>query len=737
MPHLTRRSLRNGILLPFALLVLLCAGLVGLIERSAQSARWVAHGEAVIAQIDAVQKSMIDEETAVRGFLLTEQPAFLAPRERATTLQRLDVLDGLVGGDPLQAGRARALRAAYLAWRERVAAAIADPAAGRRIPELVSHKGQMDALRAQVDAMLAAEATLQATRVAASARHKSVAEFAGILVAFSACALMVLVARRAVGRTAATYAEALRSSAASEMRLRRLWESNIIGVMYSDVEGNVTDANDAVLRMIGYTAEEVRAGRVRWNELTPPEYRAVDEIGLAESLARGACTPYEKEYVAKDGRRVPILIGYALLEGSRADHICFLLDLSERAQLLASERAARAEAERASRLKDEFVATVSHELRTPLNAILGWTKLLQRPAVGPAQLAKGLDVIERNTLQLTQLVSDLLDTSRIVTGKFSVEPEPVDLPAVTEAALEPLRAAAAAKGVALEEEIEPPDGTLHADPKRLRQVVDNLVSNAIKFTPAGGRVSVRTSSGPESITLRVRDTGEGLTPEFLPHIFSRFRQADASSTRRYGGLGLGLAIVKHIVEQHGGTVHAKSDGPGQGAELTVTLPLEPPPSFVRPVSGPVSGSVSLSGVRVLVVDDEPDTLELAQRVLEESGATVVAAGSGAEALAAAKRTVPDVVISDIGMPGMDGYELARRLRADAAMRGVPMLAVTAFAGTDDCARAVETGFDAHVAKPVEPAALIAAVAAIRREAGRIRGAASAARSGQADANGSP
>ncbi|APR79895.1 two-component hybrid sensor and regulator [Minicystis rosea] len=504
---------------------------------------------------------------------------------------------------------------------------------------------------------------------------------------------------------------------ASEASMRRLWESNLLGVMKTDAEGNVTDANDAVLQLIGYTREELQAGRVRWDEMTPPEYLHLDRQGIAESIHRGMCTPYEKVYIRKDGRRVPILIGYARVDGPGLQYICFLLDLTERAVLLESERAARGEAERASRLKDEFVATVSHELRTPLNAIQGWAHLLKRPAADPAQLEKGLGVIERNTRHITQIVSDLLDTSRIVSGKLHLEIAPIDLSAVIDATIDEMRIEALAKGITLSAKLGAIDGEVHADPNRIRQIVQNLVSNALKFTPCGGRVDVMLEGAEHHVTLRVRDTGQGFDAAFAPFIFDRFRQADASTVRRHGGLGLGLAIVKHVVELHGGTIRAASDGPGKGAEITLTLPATPARAHLGPSAAPVAAT-DLRGIRVLVVDDQPDALEIAQRILEEHGASVSVASSGHEALDVLSAQRPDVLVSDISMPGMDGYELVRSFRANREPRArtLPAIALTAFARPEDKDRAHAAGFQAHVTKPIEPVALISAVASLHAAA---------------------
>ncbi|MDI1434967.1 hybrid sensor histidine kinase/response regulator [Polyangium sorediatum] len=391
----------------------------------------------------------------------------------------------------------------------------------------------------------------------------------------------------------------------------------------------------------------------------------------------------------------------------------------ERAFLLESERTARAEAERASRMKDEFLATLSHELRTPLNAILGWAQLVQRPGIRPEQLAKGLAVIERNTHLQAQLINDLLDVSRIVAGKIHVELEPTQLAPVVEAAIEACRASAEAKGVTLRGPRNPTRVAVRGDPARLQQVVWNLVSNAIKFTPKGGQVEVMLAQAGKGAVITVRDTGEGITPEFLPFLFERFRQADSSMARRHGGLGLGLSIVKRLVELHGGVVRAESEGQGRGATFTVELPCEVGerlrmPSRLPP-SVPANDPRLLHGVAILVVDDEADSRELVKRVLEEHEAVVCTAASAAEALDVSASRAIDLIVSDIGMPDMDGYALLRELQArhNGHGKAIIAVAVTAFARPEDRERALAAGYRAHLAKPFEPSELISLLAGLR------------------------
>jgi PAS domain S-box-containing protein len=405
----------------------------------------------------------------------------------------------------------------------------------------------------------------------------------------------------------------------------------------------------------------------------------------------------------------------------------------ERARLLDAERTARNEAERVSRVKDEFLATLSHELRTPLNAILGWSQILARDGGtrDEADLAEGLRTIERNARAQTQIIEDLLDMSRIINGKVRLDVQRIELVPVIDAALETLRHAADAKGIRVQKVLDPLAGYVSGDCNRLQQVFWNLLSNAIKFTPRGGRVQVLLERVNSHLEVSVIDTGEGIKPEFLPHVFDRFRQADASTSRRHGGLGLGLAIVKQLVELHGGTIRAKSPGPGQGSTFIVALPVtvihpEPEPTAQRrhpratPALTPGNGEcVTLEGISVLVVDDEPDGRAVVKRLLEECKAKVVTAASAAEALELLRRELPDVLVSDIGMPGEDGFALIRRVRAldEARGGGTPALALTAYARSEDRVKVIQYGFQMHLAKPVEPAELITVVAALAGRTG--------------------
>ncbi len=390
------------------------------------------------------------------------------------------------------------------------------------------------------------------------------------------------------------------------------------------------------------------------------------------------------------------------------------------------EKVARDSAERASRAKDEFLATVSHELRNPLNAILGWTRMLRAGKLDGERARRALETVERNASIQASLVEDILDVSRIITGKLMLEVSAVDLGAVVTAALDTVRLAADAKQITVTLALDDGIALGAGDPARLQQVVWNLLSNAIKFTPPGGTVAVRALRDGADVMLSVADDGLGIDAAFLPFVFDRFRQADSTSTRAHGGLGLGLAIVRHLVELHGGSVSVASDGVGRGATFSVRLPLgatraagaegevAPPAPSELAASGGSGGGASLggesqlAGLSVLVVDDEPDARELLTAVLEHHGARVTVAAGVGEALDALAGAAPDVVVSDIGMPGADGYELVQRLRAlaDQRLRATPAVALTGFARPEDGARAADAGFDAHMAKPVDPLALV-------------------------------
>jgi PAS domain S-box-containing protein len=677
----------------------------------------------------------------------------------------------------------------------------------------------------------------------------------------------------------------------SEARFRRVVESNIIGVSFSTLDGRITDANDAYLQMLGRTREELKAGLVRWDEMTPPEYKHLDQRSIEEIKKTGACVPFEKEHLRRDGTRVPVLVGLARIDETSEDCVCFIVDLTEqkraanrtarlqaltaalseamtpvqaasavltdgltalgahagsvallselggelelldavgfpselvekwrrfpltseaplaesvrtgkmvlieslqaresryprlsslhavndsqalataplivegrtigamgltfrevqkfeeddrdfmlaiarlcaqsieRARLYQAERRMRAEAEEANRTKDEFLATLSHELRTPLTAMLGWTRMLRMDMLDEETSAHALETVERNAKVQAQLIEDLLDVSRIITGKLRLDVRPMELLPVIEAAIDAVRPAADAKNIELQMALNPLAGPVSGDSNRLQQIIWNLLSNAVKFTTRGGHVRIGLERVDSQVEISVSDTGQGISQDFLPYVFDRFRQADGSTTRMHGGLGLGLSIVRHLVELHGGTVSAQSSGEGQGATFNVQLPLSAMRNAdfgLRNENNENQASASLQsairnlhseilkGLRVLVVDDEPDARRLILTVLERHGASVVAVASAREALAAFDREPPDVLISDIGMPDEDGFALIRQVRARTIEQGggIPAAAVSAYVGEENRRQSLAAGFQLHVAKPVDPEELIEVV----------------------------
>jgi PAS domain S-box-containing protein len=477
-------------------------------------------------------------------------------------------------------------------------------------------------------------------------------------------------------------------------------------------------------------------------ELVHAEDRARVETEFSRALDPGSSGAYESEYrvVWPDGSIHWVnAIGQAYFKGTgdKLRAVRFIgttLDITQRKELeqerdalLASERAARTEAERANRLKDEFVATLSHELRNPLNVILGWVQILERSQRSAADVNQAIQMIRGSGGILAELISELLDMSRITSGKLLLDKQTVDPRAVITAALETAKPAIEAKEIYLEAALDQAGGRVHGDPNRLRQVVWNLLSNAVKFTGRGGRISVQTARCDSRLEISVSDTGQGIDPEFLPHIFERFRQEDASAARKHGGLGLGLSISRSLVEMHGGSIKVTSAGKGRGATFTVTLPMladdtgeDQSGDGTQPAAEPEpldSGDASLAELKVLAVDDDRDSLEIVKRVLEERHATVFTAASAATGLELFQRVRPDVLISDIGMPEEDGYRFLRRVRALDADRGggTPAIALTAFAGPDDRRRAMLCGYQAHLTKPVEALRLVATVASLAQK----------------------
>ena len=395
-------------------------------------------------------------------------------------------------------------------------------------------------------------------------------------------------------------------------------------------------------------------------------------------------------------------------------------------QLLIREQSARAQAEAANRIKDEFLATLSHEIRTPLNSILGWVTLLRNHSLTDSEVQRALEVIERNARSQSHLINDLLDVSNIINGKLRLDVEPLMPEAVIKKAVESVRPAAAAKNIQLQTDLDEEAGPVLADADRLQQIVWNLLLNAIKFTPRDGQVKVKLKRAESHLEIIISDTGIGIEPELLPFVFDRFRQGDSSTTRKFGGLGLGLAIVRHLVEMHGGTVRVESEGLNRGAGFTVRFPLAQAPSCAeidhfamtnRELAGWECGE-DLADLRVLVVEDDHDSCQLLVAILTRCQAEVQAAANAVEALTILEEWHPDVIISDIEMPVMNGFEFIRNVRSHKALAKIPAVALTAYARVEDRLRALASGFHMHLAKPAEPAELLAVVASLTKRIGR-------------------
>ncbi len=441
---------------------------------------------------------------------------------------------------------------------------------------------------------------------------------------------------------------------------------------------------------------------------TPLITRRGDIVGVLSVFFPGPRRPSQRELRLMD---LHARIAADAIENARL-HQRLQRELEDRKQSLAREHIARAEAESANRMKDEFLATVSHELRTPLNAILGWAHILRAGAPDEATIARGMEVIERNAQTQAQLVEDILDASRVITGSLRLTRGRVDLAAVINTATDSVRLGAEGKDIELVVVLDPAARQISGDASRLQQMVWNLLSNAIKFTSPGGRVEIRLARIDGYAQIQVTDTGEGIAPQFLPFIFDRFRQADSTITRRHGGLGLGLAIVRHLAELHGGTVEAESAGEGYGATFTIRLPVGATAEAARPVAA--GAPTPLQGAQLLVVDDDQDALDMLSMLLGEAGASVRTATSAAEALALLRWIRPQILLSDLAMPDEDGYSLIRSLRTLERHSGrrTPAVALTAYVRVQDRVRAVDAGFDVFVEKPVDPDELVSVIAGL-------------------------
>ena len=505
-------------------------------------------------------------------------------------------------------------------------------------------------------------------------------------------------------------------------RLRAVVDAFPVGIFIADRDGRLVEINEQARKIWGdirhSTSIEEYGEYKAWRHDTGDPVTA-DQWGLARALTFGEVSVGEVLDIERfDGTRATILNSAAPARNAEGDVIGGVvveLDITEQKRIEHEFKYAKEEAEAASRAKDEFLATVSHELRTPLTSILGWARMIRMADLEPELFREAIDSIERNAKSQAQLIDDILDVSRIVNGKMRMEMNVVDLRMVVDAALATIRPTANAKGVTLRASLPVDPARVSGDADRLQQVIWNLLANAVKFTSDGGTVEIHVTCDRGTIGVTVRDTGQGIEPRFLPHVFERFRQADTSTSRPQGGLGLGLAIVRHIVELHGGTIGVDSEGLGRGATFRITFPVS------RLTADPSCGAVeseepcppNFDGLRVLVVDDQPDTQRVLTALLERCGANVTTASSAAEALELLTTHEHDVLLSDIGMPGGDGYSLLRALRASSRPGAeIPAIALTAYARDEDRTASLDAGFQSFVAKPVEPNDLLTVVASV-------------------------
>jgi PAS domain S-box-containing protein len=517
-------------------------------------------------------------------------------------------------------------------------------------------------------------------------------------------------------------------SAFKNAQLAAIVDSSDDAIVSKDLNGIVTSWNAAAERIFGYSAAEMIGQPIV--KLFPSDRALEEDDILARIRAGERVDHFETIRVTKDGRKIHVSLTISPIRDANgqivgaskiARDISVRAELeAERERLLERERALRLEAERANRIKNEFLATLSHELRTPLTAIHGWAQILQTGTADKETMIRAAEVISRNTHLQTQLIDELLDMNRILMGKVRLDVQMVDLGAIIDSVVDSIGPAASAKQIEIRRLLDPRAGGVRGDPVRLQQILWNLLSNAVKFTPAKGHVDVTLERINSHVEISVSDTGIGIPADFLPLVFDRFSQVDSSTTRRHGGLGIGLAIVKHLVELHGGSVWVESTGPDCGSTFRVTLPF--PVGLLRgtaeihpraPSAGEAWNAPDLAGCVTLVVDDDKDTAGLISHILGDSGATVVQANSGDEALEQIALQTFDALISDIGMPEMDGFQLMRKIRAgDPGLRKIPAIALTAFGRSEDRRNAMIAGFDVFLSKPIDAAELLATVARV-------------------------
>ncbi len=546
--------------------------------RLQQTKAWVNHTHEVLEKLVTLLSTLKDAETGQRGYLLTGDAEYLQPydsaisaidtefkdtqsltRDNATQQQRLREIQPLIDRKMAELRQTIELRRAG-----KIEAAL-------QVVRQNEGKATMDRLRDLVGEMQATEHKLLSQRVQADTTAVQNTELSVVTACLFALAVLIW-SLKLINREILEQRQIDALLRESEAKLRSLAESNVIGIVYADVEGNIRHANDEFLRIVGYEQSDLEAGLL-WTEITTPETLPNDRRAIAQAQITGASLPYEKEYIRKDGSRVPVLVGFVLLPEARREAVAFVLDVTQQKQLEVTLRLQSDELERASRLKDQFLALVSHELRNPINPILGWSKILLNQSLSPETQYKALTAIERNAQLQLQLIDDLLDLTRMTHGKLRLELIPIAILPILEAAIETTAGAVKEKSIDLELQLDPAQRKIRGDPTRLQQIAWNLLANAVKFTPEGGRVTVCLCYSETEAHIEVSDTGKGISAEFLPYVFDRFQQADLVVTRSNNGLGLGLSIVRYLVEAHCGAVRAESAGLGKGATFTVSLPL--------------------------------------------------------------------------------------------------------------------------------------------------------------------
>jgi signal transduction histidine kinase/CHASE3 domain sensor protein/ActR/RegA family two-component response regulator len=744
-----------------------------------EAAQLIRHTQDVKVSLGNLLAHVTDAQNGMRGFVITGNETFLEPYQNAAAIIDQDFADlqRLIGSNAEQGRRLDAVKSIvadqldYLSRTVAVRRTDGFDAAQRRVLTEYGKK-KMEAVRVMVSEMNNAESQLLQQRQVAMDAHTrdtrivlGISALLGFVLAVSASVSISreLRKRRQVEselrqayddlderikqRTqeledvnVVLRQEALERQRAQELlqqsdeRLRHALTAGRLGTWEWEIATDRVTTYGHLLPLFGLADEQFTGKRGEFMGRMHDEDRPRVEQLLQQSI-RGE-VEYDTDFrVVWPDNSIHWLMAKGAVVKSDAGEPLHMIGVNmeitdlknaqhERERLLLNEKDLRARAEAANRMKDEFLATVSHELRTPLNAILGWTTLLRKGRLDDRGIDKALETVERNARSQTKLIEDLLDISRITTGHLKLDVQSLDLPSVIHAALDSLHPAAEIRQIKLQALVDNAAGPVWGDPQRMQQIVWNLLSNAIKFTPKGGQVQVQLERVNSHVELAVSDTGQGISANFLPHVFERFEQEDASSKRKHGGLGIGLAIVRQLVELHGGQVTAESAGEGKGATFRVVLPImlarrksvHEDQRLAAPASvGARSEQHLLSGLRVLAVDDERDARELLAELLTANGVDVRVAASGVDALATLKQWRPDVLISDIGMPDMDGYELLRELRFKenkSKHTRLPALALTAYATAEDRMRALQSGFQMHIAKPVDPEELTTVLASL-------------------------